>query len=95
MREIKPIQLIFTSPEDLEKLLRETFKDALGTIGLVEFEQLKTQGLDLTTILNYVSNLKKENILETPEFLAFKRKIANVFKPQKQPISQFLHAFKR
>ena len=51
VRDIKPIKLLFSTQEGVEKKLKELFKEFLGPIGEKEFEDLKREKQEVTGLL--------------------------------------------
>ncbi|MBS3148918.1 HAMP domain-containing histidine kinase [Candidatus Woesearchaeota archaeon] len=95
VKEIKPIQLIFSLKEDIEEQVNAAFKEALGTLGIAEFDRLKPQGIEYATITKYIRTLEQQGILPETDAITFKHSIKNIFKPTRQSISQIAKAFKR
>lgn len=77
VKEMKPIKLLFSSAENVEKELKKVFLEILGPLGEKEFEDLRIKGLIKEDLLRYVDELYKKKIIRDKE--EFKNKIALVF----------------
>ncbi|MBI4146831.1 HAMP domain-containing histidine kinase [Candidatus Woesearchaeota archaeon] len=65
VKEIRPIRVLFSSKEAIDRKIKEAFKEMLGPIGSSEFDDLR-QNLTHESLRNYVDELRKRNII-TPE----------------------------
>jgi len=63
VREIKPIKLLFSAKEDVEKKIKAIFIDYLGPLGESEFDMLKKKGLRYEFIMSYMNELREKGII--------------------------------
>ena len=75
VRKIKPIKLLFSTQEGVEKKLKELFKEFLGPIGEKEFEDFKKEGLEPERILQYFEDLKQHGIIDETRNVGLNEKI--------------------
>jgi signal transduction histidine kinase len=80
VRHIRPIKLLFSEQENIEKKLREAFSEMLGPMGEREFDRLREQkGLGEGKIVNYINGLVKGGVLTIEVGEEFKNKISFVY----------------
>ena len=66
VREIRPIKLLFSAAEDVERKLKAVFRDFLGPVGEIEFERLRRErGMSREGFLQYVNSLSKDGIIQS------------------------------
>ncbi len=78
VHDIKPIRVLFSSKEQIEKKLRETFNELLGPIGASEFEDLQDK-LTLEHLKTYVDDLHSRTIIDKEIAEQFKHKMNHIF----------------
>ena len=79
VKEIKPIRVLFSTKDQIEKKLAELFSELLGPIGASEFEDLRQESLSRDQILSYIDELKKKGILTRVAADEFKYKANHLF----------------
>lgn len=85
VKEMRPIRILFSPVDRIEKELRSLFIDYLGPMGEKEFEELKISKKIVESSLNsYVSEIKKQGILRKEFAEEFKNNISLVFKDKKE-----------
>ncbi len=75
IKEIKPIKLLFSEKESIDKKINETFKEILGPMGEQEFQKIQEKGLLKEPLIEYIEFLKDKKIIQKEEAEEFKRKI--------------------
>ena len=80
VREMKPIKVLFSQQEDVERKIEERFREALGPMGSVEFETLKKGGITEENLYKYVKYLFEKGILDEEKSGEFKKNLADVTK---------------
>jgi signal transduction histidine kinase len=80
IEKIQPIKVLFSPKFEIEKELKEKFISILGPMGIVEFDELKINNeIEQDVILNYIDNLKEEQILNEQNSKEFKLEIIKIF----------------
>jgi signal transduction histidine kinase len=80
VHEIEPIKVLFSPKTDIEKKLREQFMDALGPMGVVEFNELRNKhALSKEDLFEYITSLEGQSILRQKHADDFKRNIGKIF----------------
>jgi len=79
VREIKPIQLLFSPQENIEKKIKEILISYLGPLGNSEFTLLKNQGLGYENITDHLHELRKKNIIDDISLNQMTNAIASVY----------------
>lgn len=83
VREIEPIKVLFSPKMDLEKKLQEEFRDALGPMGIVEFNELRNKhALGKEELYTYIASLEDECILRPQHAQDFRKNIGKIFGEQ-------------
>lgn len=83
VRDIKPIKVLFSPVQDMEKKIKEIFIEMLGPLGATEFEDKKQEGLIEKNLLDYVQFLKRNGVINNTE--EFKNRISQVFTTEAAP----------
>lgn len=86
VKEMKPIKLLFSSKETIEKQVKEIFLSILGPMGESEFNELKQGGVLEEDLMKYVDELARQKIIMNKE--EFKKKIRMVFEGKKEEVVQ-------
>jgi hypothetical protein len=80
VRELKPIKVLFSPKESIEKKIAALFTEILGPLGGMEFETLRTQkGILKETLLEYVNELVKNGVITPETNNDFKKAILEAF----------------
>jgi signal transduction histidine kinase len=80
VHEIEPIKVLFSPKTEIEKKLRVQFMDALGPMGVIEFNELKNKhALNKEDLCEYISSLHSQSILRQKSADEFKRNIGKIF----------------
>lgn len=80
VHEIEPIKVLFSPKVDIEKKLRDELMDALGPMGIVEFNELKNKhALSKEDLYKYVTSLEDQCILRHKHADDLKRNIGKIF----------------
>jgi len=78
--EIEPIKVLFSPKIAIEKKLRDQFTDALGPMGIVEFNELRNKhALSKEDLFEYITSLEGRSILRQKHADEFKRNIGKIF----------------
>jgi len=78
--KIQPIKVLFSLKAEIEKKLRNQFMDALGPIGVVEFDELRNKNaLGKEDLFEYITSLEDQSILLHKHADEFKRNIGKIF----------------
>src|SRR3989344_2443930 len=75
IREMKPIRVLFSNKENIEKLFHKLFIELLGPIGEKEFENLKKQGLVKENVFKYLDSITKLGVITRETNREFKNRI--------------------
>jgi signal transduction histidine kinase len=80
VHEIEPIKVLFSRKTEIEKKLRYQFMDALGPMGVVEFNELRNKhALSKEDLFEYITSLECRSILRQKHANEFKRNIGKIF----------------
>ena len=80
VREVKPIKLLFSSQEGVEKKIKSLFSEFLGPIGKTEFETLKKEKKNyLIYLTDYINQLFKNGIISDQKAIEMKKSLSNIF----------------
>jgi hypothetical protein len=80
VKDIEPIKVLFSPKVDIEKKLREEFMNALGPMGVVEFNELRNKhALGKEDLYEYISSLEHQSILRHKHADDLKRNIGKIF----------------
>jgi signal transduction histidine kinase len=80
VKEIKPIKVLFSASEDVEKKLLDIFKEYLGPMGEKELDELKkSKSLIKSSIMEYLDELKKNHILRREDLKDLRMEILKLF----------------
>jgi signal transduction histidine kinase len=80
VHEIEPIKVLFSPKTQIEKKLRDQFMDALGPMGVVEFNELRIKhALSKEDLFEYITSLEDQSILRQKHADEFKRNIGKIF----------------
>jgi len=80
VHEIEPIKVLFSQKIDIEKKLREEFMNALGPMGIIEFNELRNKhALGKEDLFEYVTTLENQCILRHKHADDLKRNIGKIF----------------
>ena len=80
VHEIEPIKVLFSPKTEIEKKLRDQFMDALGPMGIVEFDELRNKhALSKEDLFEYITSLEDQSILRQKHADEFKRNIGKIF----------------
>ncbi|MBS3148916.1 HAMP domain-containing histidine kinase [Candidatus Woesearchaeota archaeon] len=79
VKDIKPIKVLFSAKETIERKLAELFEELLGPIGKTEFEELKETALVKEKIEAYISDLERRKILDKEKAGIFRNNAAAIF----------------
>lgn len=80
VKEMKPIRLLFSDKDNKERNLQKLFVEFLGPLGNAEFETLRKAKLTDETVLKYIENLEKQNIIQKEFVDVFRKKVKQLFK---------------
>lgn len=64
VKQGKPIKLLFSPLQDIEKKVKELLIEYLGPLGTSEFETLIKKGLDYKQIIDYIQFLRNKSIID-------------------------------
>jgi len=79
VREIKPIKILFSQQEDIEKNVKDILINCLGPLGESEFRTLKNKGLIYESIVEYLNKLSEQDIISTESAIETTKKLARVY----------------
>jgi signal transduction histidine kinase len=80
VHEIEPIKVLFSQKVEIEKKLRDEFMDALGPMGIVEFNELRNKhSLGKDDLFQYISSLENQCILRHKHADVLKRNIGKIY----------------
>ena len=80
VHEIEPIKVLFSPKIDIEKKIQEEFMNALGPIGIVEFNELRNKhALGKEDLYNYIDSLEDQCILRPQHADDMKKNIGKIF----------------
>jgi signal transduction histidine kinase len=85
VRDIKPIKVLFSSQEGLEKTLKSFVIDVLGPMGESEFNQLKLKGLTFENLGGYFRELERNKVLALNK--EFKKRLNLLFFGKEQKLA--------
>jgi signal transduction histidine kinase len=89
VRKIKPIKMLFSPKDVIEKKIIEEFKTILGPLGVVEFDELKNKNaLGKDDIYGYIDSLTEQYILTPQSGVDFKCRIGEIFGDEKDVINK-------
>jgi len=77
--EIKPIKLLFSPAEDIEKKVEALFIEVLGPIGKTEFDALKNKGLNYDSVAEYFQDITKKGVITAESVRKTNRGLAVIF----------------
>ncbi len=81
VKKIRPIKLLFSQKENVEKEIKVLFREFLGPIGEEEYMDLEKQkGLTEKNVIGYAKYLNKKGIIKNNIFEEFKKRISHVYK---------------
>lgn len=81
VREIKPVNLMFSSQTNIEEKLSALFNEVLGPMGKSEFDSIRlTNKLKIEELHAYVEELMKRNIITNESAVYFKESINKIFR---------------
>lgn len=88
VRELKPIKILFSCKEEIERKIREEFKTILGPLGNVEFDELKVKNaLSKDDLFAYIDSLTGQFIITQETGTEFKNRIGEIFGEEKEVIN--------
>jgi len=80
VHEIEPIKVLFSPKTEIEKKLRDQFMDALGPMGVVEFNELRNKhALSKEDLFEYITSLEGQSIIRQKHADEFRRNIGKIF----------------
>jgi signal transduction histidine kinase len=80
VHEIEPIKVLFSPKTEIEKKLRDQFMDALGPMGVVEFNELRNKhALSKEDLFEYITSLEGQFIIRQKHADEFRRNIGKIF----------------
>jgi signal transduction histidine kinase len=80
VHEIEPIKVLFSPKTEIEKKLRDQFMDALGPMGVVEFNELRNKhALSKQDLFEYITSLEGQFIIRQKHADEFRRNIGKIF----------------
>lgn len=88
VKDIKPIKILFSAKETIERKLALLFEELLGPIGKSEFDELKETALAKEKLHEYIIDLERRKILEKERALAFKAKIDSILNEEFHEIAK-------
>ena len=80
VREIKPIKVLFSEQEDIEKKIRQIFIEYLGPLGEQEFDKLEK--LTVNNIIGDINEFEKKSVLNASESSRFRDSIIGLFRQE-------------
>jgi len=83
VREIKPIKVLFSEQEAIEKELKKIFIEYLGPLGEQEFDKLNKQTLSYETSRDYIKDLNKKGIINQDTLNNWDKEILSLFEVKK------------
>ncbi|MBW2966749.1 HAMP domain-containing histidine kinase [Candidatus Woesearchaeota archaeon] len=78
VREMKPIKLLFSENEGIEKKLKEIFIEYLGPLGEQEFEKLNK--ITANSIIGNINELEKIKVLNALDASQFRDSVMGIFR---------------
>ena len=102
VREIKAIRLLFSESIKTDETIKKLFKEYIGPLGEMEFEDLKkSQGITFNSVREYILSLLKKKIISAERAKEFKDKVAITLRGEKEgkinnlksPEKKFAEAF--
>lgn len=89
VRKIKPIKILFSHKDAIERKIREEFKAVLGPLGVGEFNELKSKNaLRKDDIFGYIDSLTEQYIIPPERGLDFKDRIERIYGFEKDIINE-------
>ena len=80
VKKIKPIKVLFSQKDIMDKKIQDEFKTILGPIGIQEFKELKNKNaLNKDDIINYIDTLVNNHIIDNKQGINFKNKITKIY----------------
>ena len=88
VRDIKPIKVLFSNKNTIERKIKEEFKTVLGPLGQYEFDELKNKNaIDKNELEGYINFLIEKFIISNKCGEDFKSRINKIFGNEKDIIN--------
>jgi len=85
VRNIRPIKVLFSQKNVIEKKIKEEFQTMLGPLGNIEFDELKNRNaLGKEDLFSYIDSLTEQFIISEQNSSEFKIHINNIFGEEKE-----------
>ena len=89
VRKMKPIKILFSQKDIIEKKIMEEFETILGPLGVGEYNELKNKNaLNKEDLLIYIDSLTNQYIISPTRGSVFKDEIEKIFGDEKEVINK-------
>ncbi|MBD3309621.1 HAMP domain-containing protein [Candidatus Woesearchaeota archaeon] len=81
VKEVKPIKILFSAQEDIESKLKDLFREVMGPLGELEFDEFaKGSKLTKEVLFKYVDDMLDKNVLVKENAEKLKKGITNIYR---------------